>query len=58
MSRNKVLAILAAVVVSAFAYVMWQRLEPPKPMGPALPGAGGAASSSPTSSPKLGKVQE
>jgi hypothetical protein len=55
MPRNRVLAIIASIALVTIAYVMWQRAEPPKPMGTPI---GSGASSSSTSAPKLGKVQQ
>ncbi len=54
MPRNRILAIIASIALVTIAYVMWQNAEPPKPMSAPL---SPAASSSPTSEPKLGKVE-
>ncbi len=55
MPRNRVLAIIASIAFVTIAYVMWQRAEPPKPVGAPI---GNGASSSSTSQPKLGKIQQ
>ena len=54
MPRNRVLAIIVSIVVVAAAYVLWQRADPPKPMGTPINGAGSA---SPMNKPNLGKVE-
>ena len=52
MPRNRILAIIAAIVAVTVAFVLWQRMDPPKPVGAPLNGAGSA---SPMNQPKLGK---
>jgi hypothetical protein len=53
MPRNRILAIFVSVIAITVAYVMWQKMEPPKPMSAPLTGA---ASASPTTKPNLGKI--
>ncbi len=54
MSRNRLLAVLAAAVLCTLAFVLWQRADPAKPVNTGGAITPGAASASPA---KTGSVE-